>query len=66
MASIYFIPKFIKNPLQIEYIKLINKNIIKYEKKYVDSFNPIIFIPSFALDSFSLTNLYIFIDKGKA
>ena len=43
--------------LHTEYITLKKKYIIKYEKKYTDSFNPIIFINSFTFDSFSFTIL---------
>ena len=62
----YLIPLFNRKVLQIEYTKFINKYKIKKEKKYVDYLNLIILINYLILVSFSLTNLYILIDKGKA
>ena len=37
--------------------------LIKYDKKYIPSVNPIIFIPSFTFVCFSYTILYTYIHK---
>ena len=56
--------KDIKNVLIIESIKAITRYCKKYDKKYVLSLNPIIFIPSFDLFSFSPTILYTYKHSG--
>ena len=56
--------KDIKNVLITESMKVIIIYWIKYDKKYVPSLNPIIFIPSFDLFSFSPTILYTYKQSG--